>query len=409
MPLSKTDGLTSIPTLVLMMRIGGSDVATQRALLALTGEKLTTWREAMLYQEAHPEIEPHPSYYDLKLWYWGGIDNDFLTLFPQPVEHDTMRIRFEEITWGGVRFDNIPSLDKPTLIAAHKAEYLLDTDLVFGVDINGDARAYPLRIMGWHEMFNDVIGGVPVALAYCTLCGAGILFETQVSGNDEAFVFGTSGLLYRSNKLMFDRQTMSLWNQFTGEPVTGSLAHSGIALKIRPITITSWAEWREQHPDTQVLSLETGHFRNYDSGVVYREYFASPDLMFPTRTDQSRLLQKDYVYGIRTTGGAKAWPLEAFSVEPVINDRVGIQNVVLIGDANTRTVRAYERKDVTFHDAKDGDMSQIQGSDGVWQVTEEVLKGPNDQRLARIPGHVAYWFAWDGYLGIQSELYKVPE
>ena len=124
------------------------------------------------------------------------------------------------------------------MIGASDAEYLLDTDLVFGIEINGDARAYPLRIMGWHEMVNDVIGGVPVALAYCTLCGSGILFDTQLEGTDEPLVFGSSGLLYRSNKLMFDRKTNSLWNQFSGEPVVGPLVGSDIKLKVRPITLS---------------------------------------------------------------------------------------------------------------------------------------------------------------------------
>ena len=390
-----------IPGLVLLMRIGGSHVVTQGALQVLTGEKLQTWRDAMLYQEAHPEIKPHPSYFELKLWYWGGIDEDFLSLFETPVDSNSMRIRFEEITWGGALYDGIPSLDNPELISARDAHYLLDTDLVFGIEINGDARAYPLRIMGWHEMLNDVIGGVPVALAYCTLCGAGILFETKLDDRKEPFVFGSSGLLYRSNKLMFDRQTMSLWNQFTGEPVSGSLAHSDIKLKIRPITITSWQRWRDKHPQSQVLSLNTGHFRNYDSGVVYRDYFASPELMFPAITDQSRHLQKDLVYGIRTTGGAKAWPLKAFNTEPVINDSVGFVNVVLIGDANTQTVRAYERNNLSFT----GDVNSITSSGNSWKMSEDALIGPDGQRLPRVAGHVSYWFAWDGYLGAKSKLY----
>ncbi len=395
----------AIPSLVLLMRIGGAHVATRRALAALTGEDLATWRDAMHYQEAHPEIVPHPSYYDLKLWYWGGIDPGFLSFFDDPSDTEVSRIRFEEITWGGARADGIPPLDAPDLVPAKEATYLLDTDLVFGVEINGDARAYPLRIMGWHEMLNDVIGGVPVALAYCTLCGAGILFETQLEDRDAPFIFGSSGLLYRSNKLMFDRETKSLWNQFTGEPVSGALAHSGIALKIRPSTITSWANWRRQHPDTLALSLDTGHFRNYDSGVVYRDYFASPDLMFPTLADQSRLLQKDQVYGIRTAGGAKAWPLDAFTDGAVINDRVGFSNVVLIGDAVTQTVRAYDRGDYRFS----GGANALSDPSGVWRVTEAALTGPTGQKLPRIAGHVSYWFAWDGYLGAESELYDASE
>lgn len=394
-----------ISSLVLLMRIGGSHVVTQKALQALTGKQLSTWREAMRYQEAHPGIKPNASYYPLKLWYWGGIDRDISALFNNPEHLHNMRIRFEEITWGGVAFDGIPSLDTPELIKAAKADYLLDTDLVFGIEINGDVRAYPLRIMNWHEMFNDVIGGVPVALAYCTLCGAGILFETQLNDRDEPFIFGSSGLLYRSNKLMFDRQTKSLWNQFTGEPVSGELADSGIKLKIRPTTITSWAKWRSTHPDTKVLSLETGHFRNYDTGVAYKDYFASPDLMFPTNTDERRLKQKQWVYGIRVAGGAKAWPLEAFKTEPIINDRVGFVNVVLIGDSATQTVRAYERNNIAFS----GDPNSISSASGNWQITENALIGPEGLKLPRVSGHVAYWFAWDGYLGAGSELYQASQ
>ncbi len=406
-----------IPSLVLLMRIGGAHVVTQRVLRALTGETLPTWRDAMRYQEAHPQITPHPSYSDLKLWYWSGIDPRFRDFFESdaafkndpeakdPTGRAALRIRFEEITWGGVQVDGIPSLDKPALIPAAEADYLREEDLVFGVEIAGDARAYPLRIMNWHEMFNDVIGGVPVALAYCTLCGAGILYETAVEGRETPFVFGSSGLLYRSNKLMFDRQTQSLWNQFTGEPVTGPLAHSGIRLKIRPTTITSWSAWRARHPDTRVLSLETGHIRDYDPGVAYRDYFASPDLMFPTITDQARLRQKDRIYGLRLAGGAKAWPLTAFASEPVINDRVGFTNVVLVGEAGTQTVRAYERGEVVFS----GDGTGLEGPGGVWRMTEDALIGPEGERLPRLPGHVAYWFAWDGYLGAESELYGVGE
>ncbi|MEM8591446.1 MAG: DUF3179 domain-containing protein [Pseudomonadota bacterium] len=398
-------GTDLIPTLVLLMRIGGSDISARRALFELTGEDIRNWREAMEYQEAHPELVPHPSYYDLKLWYWTGIDKGFEQFFDLPIDREAMDIRFEEITWGGALADGIPSLDQPTMIPVAQAEFMLADDLVFGVEINGDARAYPLRIMGWHEMMNDVVGGVPVALAYCTLCGAGILFETQTNAAKEPLIFGSSGLLYRSNKLMFDRATNSLWNQFTGVPVVGELVGSGTRLNIRPMVTTTWKDWVRQHPDTTVLSLETGHFRDYDSGVVYREYFASPDLLYPTITDEARLLQKDRVFGIRVAGGAKAWPLEAFANTPVINDAVGFSNVVLIGDAAARTVRAYDRGQFEF--SLDG--AAVTGPGGVWTVTEAALVGPAGEHLSRVPGHVSYWFAWDGYLGAESELYSTPD
>ena len=147
----------------------------------------------------------------------------------------------------------------PKLIDAKDADYLTGDEQVFGVSIDGDSRAYPLRIMDWHEMFNDVIGGVPVALAYCTLCGSGILYDTRVEGREAPFVFGSSGFLYRSNKLMYDQETNSLWNQFVGRPVVGPLTGSGIELKILPVAITSWRKWQERHPETKVLSLDTGY------------------------------------------------------------------------------------------------------------------------------------------------------
>jgi len=364
----------------------------------------TDWNDWMLWQEANPQVIPHESFPELKRDIFLRIDpefDDFLrSEFIQP---DRMNIRLEEIAWGGVVKDGIPSLDNPTLVSAADADYMRGDDLIFGVAINGDIRAYPLRIMGWHEMFNEVIGGVPVALAYCTLCGSGILFETEVAGRAQPFVFGSSGFLYRSNKLMFDRETLSLWNQFTGKPVVGPLADSGLELQQRPVVITTWDEWRSSNPATQVLALDTGFRRDYGSGVVYNNYFASDDLMFPVQVDQSEYKQKSYVFGIRVQGESKAWPLKFFDGETVINDEIAGLPVVLIGNANakTRTVRAYRRDDQVF--TLRGEV--LQSDDGqVWGIGEDNLTSTNDS-LPRMAGHIAYWFAWNNYLGLESEIY----
>ncbi len=373
------------------------------ALTDLTGHRADRWFDWMIWQERHPEITPHDTYADLKLEVFQRVDPAFRRFFPDGETLDRMRIRLEEVSWGGVAVDGIPALDNPELIRSAEADYLRDEDLVFGVEINGDARAYPLRILGWHEMVNDVVGGVPLALAYCTLCGSGILFETAVPGWNDPLVFGSSGLLYRSNKLMFDRQTDSLWNQFTGEPVSGPLVDKNIALTIRPVVITSWAEWRAVHPDTRVLSLNTGHRRDYGSGVVYRDYFASPDLMFPSAVDETLFRQKEYVFGVRDVGAAKAWPLDVFADGAVINDTVGRRDIVLIGEQATRTVRAYDRGARTFTAA--ANPSLLKHGDELWLVGEEALTGPNGSTLPRVPGHIAYWFAWNSYLGRESEIY----
>lgn len=371
----------------------------------LTGETLgTDWFDWMLWQERNPQIIPHPSLIPFKREVLLGVDENFdVFLRPDYLARDRMKIRLEEIAWGGVSKDGIPSLDNPVLIPAVRADYLRPDDLVFGVAINGDVRAYPLRIMGWHEMFNEVIGGVPVALAYCTLCGSGILFETQVAGRSKPLIFGSSGFLYRSNKLMFDRETHSLWNQFTGKPVVGPLVDSNIELRQRPVVITTWENWISSHPDSKVLSLNTGHRRNYGSGVVYQEYFASSELMFPALVDQTEHRQKDYVFAIRQFGAARAWPLGAFEGKPVINDAVADTPLVLIGDVSRRTVRAYERGEVVFT-ALDGALRDETGE--VWTVTEDALVGPEKQRLSRVAGHIAYWFAWDNYLGDAASIYE---
>ena len=290
----------------------------------------------------------------------------------------------------------------PPLLWVSEAGFLSDQELVFGVEINGDARAYPLRILDWHEMFNDVIGGVPVALAYCTLCASGILFETRVEGRETRFVFGSSGLLYRSNKLMYDQQTHSLWNQFTGRPVVGRLTGSGIELKLRPVTITSWARWLARHPDTKVLSLDTGYARDYRPGRPYGDYFASPELMFPALVARDELRPKDYVFALRHGLASKGYPLTAFQGGTVINDRIGDLDVVLIGDAASRSVRAYAAEGRVFAAAGEGRLS---AGGETWRIEEEALVAAGGARLDRLPGHIAYWFAWVGYYG-DAPLYK---
>ena len=284
----------------------------------------------------------------------------------------------------------------PTHIGSAEATYLQGEELVFGVAINGDARAYPLRILDWHEMFNDVVGGVPVALAYCTLCGSGILYETHPPPRREPFIFGSSGFLYRSNKLMYDRQTHSLWNQFTGRPVVGPLTGAGIELRVRPVVITSWKDWLRSPPDTKVLSLNTGYMRDYTPGRPYGAYFASPELMFPALVPDTQLNPKDYVFALRAGGQEKTWPLSVFEGGKVINDTLGDLNVVLIGNAATRTVRAYTAGRRDF--AAIAELPESVVADGeVWKVHEDALVDASGRRLSRLPGHIAYWFAWRGF------------
>ncbi len=392
----KTD---MVPGLIRFLRYGYDTEGVLQTLKKLTGaDPGSNWPDWMLWQEAHPEIKPFEGHDGFVADQMARIDDNFRLFLRRGMKHD---IRLEEIVWGGVVKDGIPALTDPKLIDPKQAGYLKPDELVFGVSIDGDTRAYPLRFLDWHEMFNDVIGGKPVSLAYCTLCGSGILFETTVKGRDKPFIFGSSGFLYRSNKLMYDKETNSLWNQFTGRPVVGPLTGSGIELKILPVVITRWDKWYKAHPDSKVLSEETGFYRDYRPGRPYAEYFNSPDLMFPALVRDKRLAPKDYVYAVRVLGAGgnwveKAWPLTDFNGYKVKNDRIGDKRVVLIGDAASRTVRAYEAGDLTF--TADKEKRDLIHADGkIWKITEQALTGPNGRALGRLSGHIAYWFAWQGY------------
>jgi hypothetical protein len=246
-------------------------------------------------------------------------------------------VHVEEVVWGGVRVDGIPALINAKMIAAADAQYLQASEPVFGVSINGDNRAYPLRILDWHEMADDVVGGVPVALTYCTLCGAGVLYDRRADGR--MFVFGSSGFLFRSNKLMYDHETHTLWNQLTGEPVVGRLAGSGIKLNVLPVVVTSWGEWKEEHPDTMVLDIHTGYDRPYTLGATYGGYFASPGTMFPVWRQSRALPKKARVFVLQWEGEAKAYSLGALNnAGGVVNDEFAGKNLVIYYESATGRV-----------------------------------------------------------------------
>ena len=235
------------------------------ALETLSGQSFGGDWPAWIEWYGSTSLTPPPGFTGWKGKILGGIDPGFEDFLQDDLPSV---IRVEEILWGGVPVDGIPALDNATMIPADEATYLESDEPVFGISINGDHRAYPLRIMDWHEMANDVVGGVPVSLAYCTLCGAGIAYDGRAS-NGETYTFGSSGFLFRSNKLMYDRQTRTLWNQLTGEPVLGELVDMDIKLNLLPVIVTSWEDWHAQHPDTLVLDINTGHQRPYLPGAAY--------------------------------------------------------------------------------------------------------------------------------------------
>ena len=334
-----------------------------------------------------------PLYVEFKRRLLATIDTD-VAAFVDPSQPHT--ISAQEVFWGGVKVDGIPPLNEPTFVSPAEAEnWLLPEDYVIGVEINGDARAYPRRIIDWHEMVNDTVGGVPVSLAYCTLCGSAILYDGR--HGDQVYRFGTSGLLYRSNKLMYDTATRSLWEQYTGEPAWGPLVGQGVSLEVLPIVHTTWDEWLAAHPETTVLSLNTGFFRNYGSvdgaGVAYAEYWESAGLIFPAPDRNGPLARKDYVYVVRDEAGLTVYPIDLLVERRFIQDTIGERTVVVVATADATGGRAYDRGGVEF-ESVDLAAGTLRSDDGRrWQISEEALIGEDGTRLERLPGHNSFWFA----------------
>ena len=350
------------------------------------GYDLGAWQRAMWNA---PEVR-HPRYADFKGALYAFIDPRFSAYFDAVGEP---LIRLDEIVWGGVRQDGIPPLRSPAMLAAQDIGYLEDEHIVFGISVNGDARAYPKRILAWHEMFVDVVGGVPVAGVYCTLCGTVILYHTERDGVNH--VLGTSGFLYRSNKLMYDQATQSLWSTMRGTPVVGPLAGKGIVLDRGSVVTTTWGEWRRRHPDTKVLSLDTGHTRNYEEGAAYRDYFATDDLMFQVPALDTRLKNKDEVFTVLLAvhpDRPLALSADFLAANPVHHDAIEGTALVVLTDPSGGN-RAYASEAVTFT-GYDGDRSAQDSSGAAWTMDEHALTATDGRVLHRIPAQRAFWFGW---------------
>ena len=332
----------------------------------------------------------HPDYAAFKASLYAPIDPRFREYFdgrPRSI------IRLDEIRWGGVRRDGIPPLKNPKMIAARDAIWLKDDHIVFGVAIDGDVRAYPKRILAWHEMFKDRIGGRELAGVYCTLCGALVLYDVTVGGVQHEL--GTSGFLYRSNKLMYDHATKSMWSTLTGTPVVGPLVGKGIELQVLYVVTSTWKEWRTRHPNTQVLSLDTGYQRDYGEGVAYREYFGTDQLMFGVPKRDERLPNKAEVLALRlpqAPGEVLAIAADFLATRPVYHARIGNINFVVLTDTGGAN-RVYESRELTFA-SWDSAAAARDGRGNVWQVDESRLRGPNGEILKRLPAHRAFWFGW---------------
>lgn len=253
-----------------------------------------------------------------------------------------LQVPREQLLRGGPPKDGIPSLTDPETVPASEAGFLRANDRIVAVEFNDEARAYPMRMLNWHEAVNDTVGGVPIVVVYCPLCDSVTVMDRRMNG--DTLTFGISGLLYQSNVLMYDRTHNALWSQILMEAVSGPYA--GRSLKHYGWEIASFGDWRERHPEGDVVTFDTGHRRDYDRNP-YERYFESDRLFFPVKRDDGRMARKARIIGVRHGDTVRAYPLESIvSAEGnTVEDKIAGERIVLKTDTETGRTAVIEAPD----------------------------------------------------------------
>jgi len=280
--------------------------------------------------------------------------------FPTPYNGfkiNTPLVPINEIHHGGPPRDGIPAINQPEFISANKADYLTDSDTVLGLVLNNTAKAYPIKILNWHEIVND--NGVVVS--YCPLCGTGMIFKSN------GMNFGVSGLLYNSDMLLYDKQTESLWSQIMAKAISGPL--KGKKLEMYATEHTSWLSWKNSHPDTQVLSDQTGFNRDY-SISPYGQYSSSKKLYFPVNKRSRAFHPKEKIIGLQINGKYKAYAFSELS---------------LSSSSTIKDVFSGQTLEIQF---------DAQHHSGTIKIKGNI-----------IPVITAYWFAWYAFHP-ETEIYR---
>jgi thiol-disulfide isomerase/thioredoxin len=340
--------------------------------------------------------------------------------FPK-TDFDKHSVPYAEILSGGPPRDGIPAIDDPKVVSIDKADrWLGDVEPVILVDIDGQARAYPLQILTWHEIVNDTLAGVPVAVTFCPLCNTAIAFERRLDGGSAAFTFGTTGRLRYSNLVMYDRQSESWWQQATGEAIAGE--HTGRRLKTLPATIVGWETFKTTYPEGSVLSRDTGHSRTYGQNPYagYDDVNRSPFLYRGPQTP-GQLLPMERVATVELDGEAVAYPYRALEEQRVVNDTVGGKPVAVFWQAGTASAldssdiaqgrdvgtistlsreldRPGESSPLVLSFAVENDRFIDEQTGSTWTLLGNAVDGPlSGEQLDAIVHINHFWFSWAAF------------
>ncbi len=325
-------------------------------------------------------------------------------------------VDYESLFSGGPPRDGIPPIDSPRFESIESAdEWIEELEPVILLDYEGEIRAYPLQILTWHEIVNDEVAGDPIVITYCPLCNTALVFRRPTI-DGEILTFGTSGNLRYSDLVMWDRQTESWWQQFTGEAIVGDL--TGTKLESLPVAIISWVDFKSKHPDALVLSIETGFQRNYGRNP-YAGYdnITSQPFAFVGDLD-AQLPAMARVVGISPENGAGgAFSLDLLSENQVLNEKLGDMPIALFWKPGTASAldsgsiadgrdigttgvfsAQIDDQELTFSALEDG-LFLDQETGSTWDIFGDSIDGPlAGSSLVPIPHHDTFWFAWAAFV-----------
>lgn len=312
----------------------------------------------------------------------------------------------DEILDGGPGKDGIPSVDNPNFASVAETSYLADSDLVVGFK-NGDlVRAYPHQILDWHEIVNDEVGDIGVAITYCPLTGTAIGWDRMIGG--EMTSFGVSGLLYNTNLLPYDRKTDSNWSQMRLDCVNGEL--EGQQIQTHQVIETTWATWKMMFPESEVMTTETGISRSYGTypylnagGLDYR---VDDWLLFNVTPFDDRLSNKERVLGVIDGSEAKTYRFSSFTEEAVnvIQDDFNGQNLVIVGSQSMNFLAAFQSSladgtSLSFEPIQNGEAAIMLDNEGnKWNLFGEAIEGARlGQKLENAESYLGYWVGWGAF------------
>jgi len=323
-------------------------------------------------------------------------------------------IDYDEILSGGPPRDGIPSIDDPQFVTQDEAaEWLVDNEPVIALEIDGDARAYPLQVLTWHEITNDVVGDVPVVVTFCPLCNSALVFDRRLG--DETFEFGVSGLLRNSDLIMYDRTSETLWQQFTGEAIVGDLV--GEQLAFVPSGLVSFADFREAYPEGVVQSRDTGFSRSYGQNPYagYDSIGQNPFLFTGELDGRLPAMERVVTLNLPDENVDVAYPLSLLSEVGVIHDGQSGQDIVVFHTDGTSSAlgasKIAEAEDVgatgVFDPNLNGQMLTFSEVDGVimdeetgsrWNVLGQATEGElAGETLTPLAHGDHFWFSWAAF------------